>query len=204
MNEEFGGLGVMEEDGGLPGFEEEPSHYVVSAEGEVSEYEPPTSAWDSPLDNEEEEKAYKATQPPGGYYLVEKFEATESEREAEYYVQVEDGFKKVKQPRLVTTYAGKGLQERDGKTWTPHLRVRVSPIRAYAKDKDGQVVPDKLDSASKLFQHARIAYKEVLGEAPKTKRDIDIFLRTYPFKVLTMQLPDGTLLVLGLQGVKPA
>jgi hypothetical protein len=41
-----------------------------------------------------------------------------------------------------------------------------------------------------------------MGQPATTGRQIDEFLRTYPFRIQTMQLPDGSLLVLGLQGIK--
>ena len=188
---------------GFPGFT---VNGTDSVDLPPSSYEPPSSAsaWDAPLDNEEEEKVWKAANPPGGYYEVMKFSAFESEREAEYYIQVTDGYEKVRSPRTVTTYSGKGFLVKDGKEWTPRLRVRVSPVCAYAKDKDGNVVPDKLDSAYKLFQHARIAYKEATGENPPNARSIDAFLQTFPFKVQTMQVSSGDLIVLGLQVIKPA
>jgi len=205
MSQEFDGVGVKEETEqmGMGGGEDgmEPSGNYVHP------YEPPEveSAWDEELDNEEEDKVYQASMPPGGYYIVENFRnATEWNRETEFYVMNGEGYTLVKRPRLVTAYSGKGVLERDGKVWTPNIRMRVSPVRGYAKDQDQQVIPDKLDSPSKLFQHARLAYRRVFGEAPRTKREIDQYLRTYPFKVRTMQVSDGSLLVLGIEEIKPA
>ena len=205
MNEEFKGVDVEEETEqmGMGGGEDgmEPSGNYVHP------YEPPEveSAWDEELDNEEEDKVYQASMPPGGYYIVENFKnARESNRETEFYVMNGEGYTLVKRPRLVTAYSGRGILERDGKTWTPNISIWVSPVRGYAKDGDGQVIPDKLDSPSKLFQHARVAYRRVLGDSPRTKREIDHYLRTHPFKVRTMQRVDGSLWVLGIEEIKPA
>jgi len=190
------GMG-MDDDPGLPGMEQEESE---------AEYEPPqtTSAWDEEIDHEERNKEYAATQPPGGYYDVQGFRATESDKEAEYWVKVNDGFEKVKKPRPVNVYSAIAEREVEGKVWKPRIRLRISPVQAYAKNADGSVNPDKLDSASKLFHRAKLAYEEVLGEPPKTGRQIDEYLRNYPFKVRTWQTPDGSLMVLDLVGVKPA
>jgi hypothetical protein len=175
-------------------------------EHEEEDYEPPSSnaAWEVGIEHADEHvAAYNQTQPPGGYYTIESFEVTESNREATYWVKVEDGFEEVTRSRVVNIYRGKGLQVTETKTWTPWVRVRMSPIPAYGKNKDGSVNPDKLDSAYKMFCRALQAFKDVQGRTPGSTQEFLDYMSTYPFKVRTMRGEDGSLVALDLLGIKP-
>ena len=209
MNEqEFRGLGLETEPDTSISFPEGLNvAYVNGTDSldlpEDTEYQAPLSAWEEPLDLEEERKVWKETNPPSGYYYVQNFSGTEVTREAEFYVPVADGFELVKRPRTVTTYFGQGILEKDGQEWKTRIRLRVSPVRAYAKNQDGTVNPKKLDSAYKMFQLAVVEFPKIMGRDPQSLREIDDFLRTYAFKVSTFQLPNGELINTGLQGVRP-
>ena len=167
------------------------------------DYETPTatSAWDDELDHEEIDKAYKATQPPGGYYDVAKFEGTETVKAVEYWVKTGEGFEKVTQERPILRYSGRGRRDVEGKVYEPRISFRISPVRAYGKNEDGSVNPDKFDSPYKLFCRALLAYEQVLGVKPKTGRALREYLESYPTKIRTMQGSDG-LVVLDIVGVK--
>jgi hypothetical protein len=146
---------------------------------------------------------YKATKPPGGYYEFKDPKVSVNTRESDFYVQTAEGFEKVSRVRRMNTYAGRGVLERDGKVWNPLIRIRLSRDKAYAKNEDGSVNPDKMDIAYRLFIDACAACIKVMGIDPGdlTFKNVDEYLRYYPIRVQTMQTADGSLLVLGIQGI---
>ena len=161
-------------------------------------------AWHALLDHVELEAAYKATQPPGGYYEVVNLTGRKSERETEFWVANGHGYEKVKRPRTQIRYSGRGIREVEGKVWQPFLSFNISPVRGYGKNADGSVNPDKFDSSYKLFCRAFFAYKEIVGMVPPNGLAIDTYLQSYPFRIQTMASRDsGGLIVLDIQGIKP-
>ena len=75
------------------------------------------AAWNDEIEHEAEDKEYKATQPPGGYYEVAQLEGTRDAKEAKYYIKKEDGtFALVTKNRLRVRYSGRGIREHDGNT----------------------------------------------------------------------------------------
>lgn len=149
---------------------------------------------------------YATTQPPGGYYEFKSPKVTANTRESEFYVKVADGFEKVNRIRKINTYSAQGILEKDGKTWKPFLRLRVSTEVGYAKNADGSVNPEKFDSPSKLLVQAAQACVKITGVAPEdlTYKQIDTFLRTYPLRVATFRPQGGNdLVITGIEGIRP-
>ena len=185
----FGGLGL-----------DATSYVNVPEVEDVYDQPQGDSPWDEEIDHAAEEAVVRASMPPGGYYDVQKLEATYGDRESEVYLRTAHGLQLTKQVRHSVRLWGKGYREVDGKVYLAHLRFSICPQVAYGKDKDGNPSEQKLNHSYKLYQAAKRAYEKVIGQAPKSPRDVVNYLTQYPVKLQTFQAADG-LIVLGIEGV---
>ncbi len=168
-----------------------------------------TDVWDDIVDNEEEEKAYRLTKPPGGNYLVlEGMTATRSKRETEYVQETPDGPRVIRQPRPSIRFSGRGTKETETGTITPRLSFSISPVKGYKRNFETKeiVTPPVYDRDHEMYNLARRAYVDYygLGKDAKFKvSDVEEFLKTQPLEIRTFMPPSGdSLMVQGIKGVK--
>ncbi len=159
--------------------------------------------WDAEIDHAEEDRIAKRAMAPAGYYEVAKLEGGDiKEREVEYYEEADNGLRLVRKPRKRVSYYGMGQKEHDGRVVTTRLRFSICPTPGYGKDyQTGEPSTQKLSNDFKLYQACKKAYEQVLGEKPKSPRQVLDYLSRYPVKLRTMQGNDG-LVVLDVVGVK--
>lgn len=150
--------------------------------------------WGQVIDHEEEDKAYKATQPPGGWYMVQGLTATRKAAEP---------LKKF--PNLMSKPSlrlfGFGFKDVDGKTVKAKISFTISPVLHRKVDYDTGQETDKLSHSYKLYVSAKNAYEKATGTKPVNAAAIEAYLSQSPLKIRTMQGEDG-LIVLDLQEVR--
>ncbi len=174
---------------------------AASDEGDVDD------VWEGIIDNEEEEKAYRATKPPPGTYLVlNGLRATKSKRETEYVEPTAEGYAVVRKPRPSIRYSGNGSKETEFGTITPRVGFNMSPIKGYKRKFETKevITPYVYDRDHEMYQVARRAYVEYFGLAKGAKfkgSDVDLFLQTVPLELRCMA-GSTDLIVLGIKGIK--